>query len=311
MRTTKPILVALTLSISAVTTSAQQPSLTRAKQLYEQASYIEALAVLKQDSDAGDVVELQKYRALCYLALDAPGEAEQALEQLAVTRPFLTLDADEVSPRLVKLFDEVKKRTVAAAAKQIYQRARSSFDSGDLQTAAADFRDVVRLADSAPADQAELMAELKMLATGFVRLAEAPAKPAVEATSPTPAAPREPIAPAPSTVEHVATPSAAPLDMIFDSTQSHVIPPVPIHRVMAAWPELSSTWRSTYKGLLEIVVGENGLVIAANMSESVHPTYDVRVLAATKTWSFRPATENGRPVKYRLKYPIEILPARR
>lgn len=33
---------------------------------------------------------------------------------------------------------------------------------------------------------------------------------------------------------------------------------------------------------------------------------DTSLLGATRTWRFNPATENGRPVKYRLRYPIGV-----
>ena len=140
MRTTTLLGIAAACAVSAsVFVHAQEAPLTRAKQLYEAASYSEALAVLKQ-TNTGDVVEAETYRALCFLALGQPREAERALEHLVMARPFATLDASSVSPRVVAIFDDVRKRTIPAAAKEMYQRARTTFDQVQGVTGAARLR---------------------------------------------------------------------------------------------------------------------------------------------------------------------------
>src|SRR5688572_1275472 len=114
MNTTKLVGFAAVLCVTtSVSTNAQEPPLTRAKQLYENASYSEALAVLAQEGVSADLVEAETYRALCFLALGQPRDAERALEQLVLAKPFATLDPASVSPRIVSLFDDVRKRTIA------------------------------------------------------------------------------------------------------------------------------------------------------------------------------------------------------
>ena len=77
----RAITIALLIIVcTAVASWAQEPPLARAKRLYEAASYAEALAVLKQENEE-DVVEAETYRALCFLALGQPREAERALER--------------------------------------------------------------------------------------------------------------------------------------------------------------------------------------------------------------------------------------
>ena len=284
-----------------------QELLIKAKQLYESASYSDALSVLKQAVTTSDIVEVEKYRALCFLALGQQRDAEQALEQLAIARPFIALDASEVSPRLVTLYAEVRKRTLPAAAKQMYQRARTTFDEGSYADAAAQFKDVVTLAESAPQEHAELMSELRMLAAGFVRLAETSMK-VPEPASPTPAPPSPrssaDAAPAPANRD---TSAASNADIIYDATNREVTPPVSVNRVLPPWPRSAAAFRAAaYPGALEVVVGENGTVVAAAMAQTVHPTYDDVLLRATRTWKYTPATVNGRPVKYRLVYPIAV-----
>jgi hypothetical protein len=74
---------------------------------------------------------------LCLLALNRPKDAEQSLERLAMTRPLFTLDGADASPKLVALFQDVRKRTLPEASRQFYQRARASFESGDMAEGSA------------------------------------------------------------------------------------------------------------------------------------------------------------------------------
>ena len=334
---TAPLLGILVLSaVIGVPLSGQDRPLTRAKQLYEAASYSEALAVLKQESSEADVVEAETYRALCFLALGQPKDAERALEQLVLARPFATLDPATVSPRVVTIFNDVRARTIPVAAKDIYQKARASYDQGDFATAATQFQQVVTLAESASPERAEMMSELKMLAAGFVQLAEnsrksRDASPAVatpnSAAAAAPPAGTPASAPAGSTTQTAsATPAGPPPSAraaaatvvgkaaaipgpIYDSGSPGVTPPAALKRYVPAWPDSSTTaWKGNFKGVLEIIVGENGAVIETRLVDPVHPVYDSLLLGATRTWRFNPATENGKPVKYRLRYPIAVSP---
>src|SRR4051812_8958111 len=116
--------------------AAAQDSLVHAKGLYDSASYSEALSALNQVAATVDVVEVEKYRALCLLALNRQKDAEQSLERLALARPLYTLDGSDASPKLVALFQDVRKRTMPEASKQAYQRARASFEKGEMAEAA-------------------------------------------------------------------------------------------------------------------------------------------------------------------------------
>lgn len=324
---TAPLLGVALLSFAiSVPVGAQERPLTRAKQLYEAASYSEALAVLKQESSEDDVVEAETYRALCLLALGQPRDAERALEQLVLARPFATLDSAAVSPRVVSIFNDVRTRTIPAAAKDIYQKARTSFDQGDFDRAATQFQQVVALAESAPPERAEMMSELKMLATGFVRLAETSRKPKETAPpAPAPAVVPPPVAAstappataAPAPVQTATPPAAAATVVgkpagitgpIYDLSSANVTPPTAIRRNVPGWPDNSTAWKGNFKGVLQIIVGENGSVIETRLLEAVHPVYDSLLLSATRTWRFNPATEDGKPVKYRLLYPIAVSP---
>jgi TonB family protein len=60
------------------------------------------------------------------------------------------------------------------------------------------------------------------------------------------------------------------------------------------------------RGLLEVVIDELGRVIGMSMRGSIHPTYDAQVLMAARDWKYKPATFNGKPVKFRRLISINV-----
>ena len=174
-----------------------------------------------------------------------------------------------------------------------------------------------------------------MLATGFVRLAENSRKPpetppavaAVASQTPAATAAPRPVAPAPApaaSTRHLSNPHAPrrPCRCRYGRRQAvrdrrPDIRLVERRRYSAGGPQAlrarmagnsTTAWKGNFKGVLEVIVGENGAVIETRLLDAVHPAYDSLLLGATRTWRFNPATENGKPVKYRLLYPISVSP---
>ncbi|MBW8868454.1 MAG: energy transducer TonB [Acidobacteria bacterium] len=252
-----------------------------------------------------------------------------------MTRPMFTLEGTDASPKLVALFQDVRKRTLPEAVKQTYQRARSSYDAGNIADASRQFKEVVALADTAPPEYAELMKELKMLAAGFVRLTEA-STPAPKVEAPVTAALPPPTAtqmattsqtgattakpansgstaarpansPVRSSPPPVAPPAAAP-SVIYDAASTAVKPPVAVQRSIPGWTRPMSLRAFSFQGALTVLIDEKGAVTDAVMTKPIHAAYDPALVAAAKRWHFQPATVDGRPVKYRVTYPINVEP---
>lgn len=60
--------------------------------------------------------------------------------------------------------------------------------------------------------------------------------------------------------------------------------------------------------MVDVVIDETGAVESAAMTQSIDPVYNRLVLAATKTWQYRPARRDGTPVKFRKRIQIAISP---
>ena len=65
---------------------------------------------------------------------------------------------------------------------------------------------------------------------------------------------------------------------------------------------------ATQTGRMEIVVDEKGAVTAVSMVKSIFPAYDSLLASAAKEWRYKPATREGRPVRYRLLLEIVLRP---
>ena len=61
-------------------------------------------------------------------------------------------------------------------------------------------------------------------------------------------------------------------------------------------------------GVVEVIIDETGAVESAAMILPLDPAYNRLVLAAAKTWSYRPARRGGAPVKYRKRVQISLTP---
>jgi TonB family protein len=274
------------------TLRADSPELGDAKALYAQASYEDALVQLSRITEADAANQVDQYRALCLLALGRDREAQASLERLVVRAPLYVVRADDASPKLVVLFQQVRQRTLPIAAKDLYAKARANFDGNRFADAQAQFEDMLAvLKEAAVGDAGSSIADLKQLGEGFLTLTKAALTPA-EPAPPSPAAAR--VAPA----------TAA----LYTPGDTDVVPPVEIIRDLPPWNPPASLPNGRYSGKLQIDIDEQGVVDRAILLESIAPPYDHRLLAASKTWKFQPATKDGVAVKYRKTITVVLQP---
>jgi TonB family protein len=285
----------ITLLALAVLAAAQQERLTvpmsenfaAAKGLYASGAYEEALSRLS-NAPAEASAEADQYRALCLLALGRTSEAERSLETLISRAPFFKMSEAEVSPRLVTMFHAVRKRSLPAATKALYTTAKTSFERKDYKTASSQLQDLLSLiADEDLASEATTFADIKLLAEGFLKLAEMEMAVAAKAEAAPPAAALPTLPPLP----------AGPA--IYSESDKDVKPPVELSQQLPPWnpPSVPAQLRES-RGVLRIIIDELGQVESAYIVQSVSASYDSSLLAATKSWKYRPATRNGEPVKF-------------
>ena len=264
-----------------------------ARDLYASARYDEALAVLNDSSVAvSDRKSIEQYRSLCLLALGRGTEAESAIAAVITADPTYQPGDAEASPRVRAAFSDVRKRLLPELAGARYLEAKATYDRKDYATAVQQFKAVVALLDDP--DMAGRLTDLRTLASGFTDLAAA-------AAAPPPAPKPEPVvtAPAPPPV-----PQPDP-NRIYTMLDSDVVMPKVIRQDM---PTLSQTMKAQARerGIIEVVIDEQGRVSFAAVRSSVHPMYDASLLAAAREWRYQPASFAGKPVKYRKMIQINV-----
>jgi hypothetical protein len=271
--------------------------LNTAKDLYASARYDEALSVLNglRIGDSVDRRAIEQYRSLCLLALGRATEAETAIAAVVKEDPTYRPGESE-SPRVRATFAEVRKRLLPEITTTRYQLAKLAYDRRDWPSAESQFRTVLALIDD-PENNVGRIGDLRVLAAGFLELS-------VRAAAPPPPVEAKPAAP---TVAPPPPPAPAGPEpgRIYTAEDTSVTAPIVVtQNIPGIPPNLIALSRP--RGLVEVVIDELGRVIGMSMRGSIHPSYDAQVLMAAREWKYKPATFNGKPVKFRRLISINV-----
>jgi hypothetical protein len=274
-----------------------QDSLTSARDLYASAQYDEALRVLDslpmEASSNEERLSIDLYRTLCLLAVGRNGDADRAMEQIVLRDPLFK-PGDDLPPRTRAAFSDARRRVLPSLLQQQYAEAKNIFDRKEFESAAVAFKlviDAINDPDLTAVAGVSPLADLKTLAVGFHDLS-------VKAIPPPPPPPPPP-APEPP-------PPVAP--RIFGGEEMGVKAPVTIVQELPRFPGVVPA--AGIKGVLEVIIGENGQVESAVMLAPVSAAYDKLVLSATSRWQYQPAQHQNTPVKFRKRVQINIAPPR-
>jgi hypothetical protein len=278
-------------------------SFTAARDLYAAAEYEDALALLDKlhpgDHEPDERRDIEQYRAYCLLALGRSADAEQAIAAVVAATPLYKPSGADASPRVRSAFTDVRRRMLPAIIQQKYAAAKVAFDRKNFPVAATAFTEVVEaMADPDVADAVKQppLADLRVLAIGFRDLSVSAAAPPPVPVRETP--PPEPVAPV-----KLAPAAAMAVPRIYAAADTQVLPPSALKQTLPPFPAQLPV---ANRGILEIVIDEAGAVESATMRESVNPRYDNQLIAAARSWQYRPALLNGKPVPYRKMIQIDV-----
>ena len=249
--------------------------------LYTSADYQGALTVLDRigATDDRDIVAVERYRALCYVALGQTDEATRAVERLIAARPEYRVD-DQASPRFETLFTRVRRQVLPDVVTRRFVVAKETYLPGDVAGAAAHFRDVRGLLDDP--ELADL-GDLRTIVNGYLDLTDERLR---AATAPSPAARTDrAILPTPATPTHE----------IYTAVSRSVVPPEVISQTL---PPFTYPLKEPLHAVLAVLIGEDGRVLDAEMRIPTNTPYDAVAVAAARKWRFRPAAVNGKPVRF-------------
>jgi len=290
------ILVVLSLAGPA---AAQDDTLRAARDLYASAAYEEALSELTRFAGTPAPAlarEMAAYRAFCLMALGRTAEAETIAESLVREDPTLSIDRyRDVSPRIAAMFASVRMRVLPQLIRDEYRTARSLAvaRAPDAGSRLNHVRELLAEAQEIGAWD-ETLADLRVLVDGFLELsrASAPAAPPAAATraAATGERPATSLAPGPPSAP-TTTASAGDAGVVAPIVISQPPPQVPPGLL-----DLVKRLRRT--GTIDVVIDERGTVEDVIVKQSVNSAYDALIVAAARTWKYRPALKDGVPVKF-------------
>jgi hypothetical protein len=271
------------------------PSLVAARTLYASAEYGGALDMLNglrsENPATSERQSIDLYRTLCLVAVGNSAEAARIIDGMITEDPLYRPASDDVPPRLRTAFTEARRRLLPAIVQQTYLVAKAAFDQKDYAVASQLFTHVLAAINDPDMEAASAQAplsDLKMLATGFKDLAAkaiAPPPPPPAVAVPEPAVDRTP--------------------KIYSAADKNVVPPVAVRQSVPAYPGrvLVAT-----AAMIDVVIDETGSVESADMETPLNQSYDRMTISAARTWQYQPATLDGKPVKFRKRIQISLVP---
>jgi TonB family protein len=343
---TAALLVLMAGGASSAAAQSLPDLLSTARDLYANAVYEDALAVLARAGDppAGSPPSLKRdlevTRALCLVALGREDEARSAMEAAVDADPAFDLKESEAAPRVRELLRQARVKQLPAIVRARYAAAKEAFDAHDYATAATRFALVDTLLRDPVFEAAggTEYSDLRTLVAGFRELSTqrqaaagaAPGTPAPGTApggakgTPTPTgdaragttgagAPPRPTgtsgqsrAGAPRATSPAGAPAQEPGPRP-KTASAEVVPPVAIEQQAPAWsPSLGLAPGRVYKATVEVMVDATGRVSSARIVESVNKAYDERLLAAVRRWRYRPGTRGGVPIPFRTVVSVTV-----
>ena len=280
------------LVVAAPATASAQDAFSRAKGLYASAEYEEALQLIESLKGRTPSTEVSAYQVFCLVALGRSAEARTAIQSIVRADPLYRPSEAQVSPRVRGFYEDVRRPLLPEVVRQVYSNAKAAYDRKDWEPALADFDRVITLVDEiAETDQS--VSDLRVLALGFRDLTKA----ALAPPPPPPPAPEPVKTPTPAPAVTTSVPAERGVYTVADVDVKR---PTVLSQPMPAWrPVTMAEEKMRFSGAVELLISDEGKVINVKLIESVHPRFDAALLETAKTWTFKPATRDGRPVMYR------------
>jgi TonB-like protein len=310
------LMVSFALLVGAAALGAQD-TLSAAKEQYASAAYEDALTTLGHIDGGGapDLArQVDEYRAFCLFALGRTQEAESVAEALIRRQPLAGLDTADTSPRLERMFTDVRRRLLPSLIREQFRTARAEIDRknfGIAEPPLTDARQMIAEAERLGVKD-DGLSDLSVLVDGFLQLIRSSAdqRPAPKAEAVATVAANTPVAtpaaaPPAAAAQLRAQPArstsvpaaAAPIYTLADEGVS---PPVTIdQRVPTMDVQLQTIARSTKKtGMFDIVIDESGHVVDTVVRRSLNASFDSLVVRTATRWRYEPARKDGVPVKF-------------
>ena len=307
----KSLLTVAFLAVAFEVSVGAQDQLSAAKDLYAAAAYEDALSTLaridqaRASSSVGR--QIDEYRAFCLFALGRTSEAETVAEALIRRDPLGGLETADTSPRIERLFSDVRARLLPSLIRERFRAARAEIDRKTFAAAEAPLTEAHQMIAEAQRLGINDAAanDLSVLVDGFLQLIHSAAEQRqmrVDAANGSAAIPAVATtnSPAAGSAEPRAAAETKAVRARLYTLADRVSPPVAIEQQLPTMPPALRTIARSMKktGMLDIVIDESGHVVDATIRQSLHTAYDALVVRTAGRWKYEPATIDGVPVRF-------------
>jgi TonB family protein len=273
-RAPRLVFMASLLILLAAAGATLQDRLDPVRQLYAAAQYERALAALdriKAEPGTASRLDVDRYRVLCLLALQRTREADAAIEAVLTADPLYRPRANDASPAVRSAYGAVRQRLLPSFVRAAYADGREAFHRRQYGDAMAKFERALQLADDPAGGGQPALADLRVLAEGFLQLTRASLGQPVVTDQPLTAA-------------------------------------VPTRQEMPQWTFAlaSAFYEPNLRAVVEVDIDEEGNVTAAAVVQSSHPPYNDVLAKAALAWKYEPARRSGQPAKTRQKVEVVL-----
>jgi hypothetical protein len=186
-----------------------------------------------------------------------------------------------------------------AILRQLFSEARDDYLAKKINPARGKFERVLALTGDPAVADAQDLKDLKLLTTSYLDII-------ANATTPEPvpsssltrtSAPMPPPSVAAAATVPPTSAAASTPDPPVKTRSSTVEPAVTIRQTIPAYAPAPGLQGRALSGTIRVVIGIDGKVKSAKMEQSVEPLYDIRLTAAAKSWSYKPAMLDGKPIE--------------
>jgi hypothetical protein len=206
-------------------------------------------------------------RAAALIAQGQAAEAARVFDSLLMADPLYEPKASDLTPESLAAFRSSQRVLLPQLARRGYERARAALAAGETDRALSTARDTAAIMDRTSVDPALRPLVQRLIEDASIALAAAD-------------------------------------EIIYTAKDSGVVPPRALSRQFpAATPSGVPPHRV---GTLEMVIAKDGTVEFVKLHTPLNRYHERMIVSAAKAWQYRPATRNGRPVKYRVTVTINL-----
>jgi hypothetical protein len=208
-------------------------------------------------------------RATALIAQGQTTEAGIVFDALLLSNPLYEPNPTELTPEALATFRTSQRLLLPNVAQKDYERGRTALTAGDPDRALSLAKEAATILDRRVSEV------LPQLREQVQRL-----------------------------VEDATAAKAAADEIVYTANDKGVIPPRELSRQFPMTPPVGVP--PSRVGTLEMIIGRDGSVEFVHLITPLNRYHERMVVSAAKAWRYRPATRNGRPVRFHLTVKINL-----